>query len=122
MKNLEAGALRIVVDEAPNSLRLSFKGRSVERQPGLVLNPYFQELLAHANQTGAGIELHFEELEHFNSSTVTALIELIQAARRQNLSLVVVYDGTQKSQQTSFNALRVLERPGNVTFRLAEPL
>ena len=36
--------------------------------------------------------MHFEKIEHFNSSTITALIKLIQICRKSNVKLVMVYD------------------------------
>ena len=56
------------------------------------------------------IEMHFEKIEHFNSSTITALIRLIQFCRKSNIKLAMVYDQSLKWQRLSFDALRVFEK------------
>ena len=87
-----------------------WKGRSNERQPGKLLAPYFEALIHEAGARRLPLEMHFEELEHFNSSTITALIGLIQRARRDGVKLVLVYDQGLKWQRLSFDALRVFDK------------
>lgn len=89
-------------------IRLVWKGRSGARNPSEVLMPYFRGVLEAASQRGrVGVEMHFEALEHFNSSTVAALIHLIQDARGKQVPLVFVYDRNLKWQKLSFDAMRV---------------
>lgn len=104
-----AGDLRIDVDELPSppGLVLRWSGRSAERYPGRTLGPFFGEVLARAEAIGAEVELRFHALEHFNSSTITTVIELIQDARRRGVRLVVAYDASLKWQRLCFDALRV---------------
>lgn len=106
---LRAGDLRIDVDELaePPRLVLRWSGRSADRYPGRALGPFFAEALARAEALGAEVELRFHALEHFNSSTITAVIELLQDARRRGVRLVVAYDGSLKWQRLCFDALRV---------------
>jgi hypothetical protein len=61
--------------------------------------------------------MHFERIEHFNSSTITALIRLIQTARKAGVKLVMVYDQNLKWQRLSFDALRVFDK-NNELFQL----
>lgn len=110
VENLTAGDLTIEVTSEGDALRCVWKGKSSDRQPGTFLAPYFETLLGAASGQGAGLEMHFEELEHFNSSTITTLIRLIQAARKQRVKLVMVYDQNLKWQRLSFDALRVFEK------------
>jgi hypothetical protein len=92
----------------PVGIRLTWKGRSGARNPSEFLMPYFRNVLEVANQRGrVGVEMHFEGLEHFNSSTVAALIHLIQDARGKQVPLVFVYDQNLKWQKLSFDAMRV---------------
>jgi hypothetical protein len=109
MNDLHSGALEIkVVDlgaDAP--LKLTWLGRSNDRHPASVLGPFFGQLLREAEQRGAPVELHFEKLEHFNSSTVSALIQVIQEAREKKVRLRFFYDGSLKWQKLSFDVLRV---------------
>jgi hypothetical protein len=93
---------------AAGGIRLVWKGRSGARNPSEVLMPYFRGVLDAASQRGrVGVEMHFEALEHFNSSTVAALIHLIQDARGKQVPLVFVYDRNLKWQKLSFDAMRV---------------
>lgn len=116
--SLTEGDLSIEVDEAPDgAIRCVWKGKSSARQPGKVLSPYFESLLSAAADKGAALEMHFDRLEHFNSSTITALIRLIQSARKSKVRLVMVYDQNLKWQRLSFDVLRVFEKSDDL-FRL----
>ncbi|TAK23463.1 MAG: hypothetical protein EPO40_25435 [Myxococcaceae bacterium] len=97
-------------EEAPPTLVLSWRGRSADRYPAQVLGPFFAEALERAAALGATVEMRFHALEHFNSSTITAVIELIQDARGCGVRLVIAYDGSVKWQRLSFDALRVFNR------------
>jgi hypothetical protein len=89
-------------------IHLTWKGRSGARNPGELLAPYFRNVLQLAADRGpAPVEMHFERLEHFNSSTVAVLIHLIQQARSRQVPLVFVYDQSLKWQKLSFDAMRV---------------
>ena len=82
-----------------------------------MLGPFFAEALDRAAEGGAAVEMRFHALEHFNSSTITALIRLIQNARNAGVRLVMVYDQNLKWQRLSFDALRVFEK-GDDLFQL----
>ncbi|HXU83441.1 MAG TPA: hypothetical protein VN914_18740 [Polyangia bacterium] len=90
------------------AIRLVWKGRSSARNPGELLVPYFQGVFDWAVRSGrVTVEMHFERMEHFNSSTVGALIYLIQDARGRQVPMVFVYDQKLKWQKLSFDAMRV---------------
>src|SRR5689334_8804555 len=100
MEDLNAGQLSIRVvrsagaDKLPLQLRL--RGRSNDRHPEQILGPYFTAALATAAESKVPLELHFEELDYFNSSTITALIQLIQEARERRIKLVYAYNQSLK--------------------------
>jgi len=112
MENLTAEDLVIEAAEGepPAPLTLTWRGKSDARRPGTVLAPYFAKVLARAEERGAGIEMHFEELSHFNSSTIAAVIRFIQDARARAIKLVLVYNQSVKWQKLSFDALRVFAK------------
>jgi hypothetical protein len=114
---LTAGDLTIDVAPAAEALVCTWKGKSTDRQPGKVLAPYFERLLAEATGASVPLEMHFEGLEHFNSSTITVLIRLIQNARAKSVRLVFVYAQELKWQRLSFEALRVFDK-GDKAFEL----
>lgn len=110
VKRLSAGDLTLELTDDAGCLRCVWKGKSNERQPNKVLAPWFEQITQDARERGVVLEMHFEELEHFNSSTITALIVLIQQARRDGVKLVMVYDQSLKWQRLSFDALRVFDK------------
>ncbi len=111
MDSLRAGDLAIeAVDQAGSALQLHWRGKSNDRHPGKVLEPYFTRVIAAAGARGATVELHFEKLDHFNSSTITALIQLLQDARSQGIKVVILFDKALKWQKLSFDALRVFAK------------
>jgi hypothetical protein len=114
---LASGDLRIEVAQPAGALVCTWTGKSNDRSPQAVLGPWFEALLAAAAGKGAKIEMHFEKLDHFNSSTITALIRLIQSARGKGVKLAFVYDPNLKWQRLSFDALRVFDK-GDHAFEL----
>lgn len=117
VEGLIAGDLRIDVDRQDGLLRCDWRGRSVERDAELTLRPFLDRLVASAQELGAAIEMHFEELEYFNSSTIGTLITFIQRSRRQKVMLRIIYAGDIKWQSLSFDALRMFEK-GDRLFEL----
>jgi hypothetical protein len=109
MDDFVSGALQVTVADPGDAqvMRYQWTGRSNDRQPGKLLAPYFSRVLADAQERKVVIEMHFERLEHFNSSTITAFIQLIQDARQKAVPLTFVYNQSFKWQRLSFDALRV---------------
>ena len=110
MDALASGDLRIDVAEGAGALVCTWTGKSNDRSPQQTLGPWFETLLAAAGSKSAKVEMHFEKLDHFNSSTITALIRLIQTARGKGVKLAFVYDPNLKWQRLSFDALRVFDK------------
>jgi hypothetical protein len=114
MENLVADTLTIEAAwsgaEGTGPLLLTWKGKSDDRYPGKVLAPYFAQVLASADERKAAVEMHFEKLDHFNSSTIAAVIRFIQDARQRAVKLVLVYNQSLKWQKLSFDALRVFAK------------
>ncbi len=110
-------------DSDPSALIVELHGRSTSREPGKQLVPYFADLLKRAVERNGRIEVHFEKLEHFNSSTISALIQIINQAQSKKVRLAVFYDATQHWQTLSFDALKRALKPfdaldaGMVTFQ-----
>jgi hypothetical protein len=112
MESLIAGDLRLelAAPVAAAPLRLHWRGKSNDKHPAKVLGPYLTQIIAAAARDRNAVEMHFENLEHFNSSTITAIIQLIQQARTSGVRLVMVYDGALKWQKLSFDALKVFAK------------
>lgn len=107
MQNLQADELTIQVDaSSPQKLSLIWLGRSNSRNPGAVLHPWFTQLFSEAAEQHRRVEMSFEKLEHFNSSTIAVLIQVINEARDRKVPLTLRYDAGLKWQTLSFDALR----------------
>ncbi|MEW5853157.1 MAG: hypothetical protein AB2A00_30525 [Myxococcota bacterium] len=110
MKQLTLGDLSIDVDTAaPGAIHLRWRGRSNNQNPATTLQPFLELQLAHARQRGVRVEMHFEELTYFNSSTIAVLLHGIQEAHARTVPLVLHYDRRLRWQAHNFEALRVLQ-------------
>lgn len=77
----------------------------MSRHPALILGPMWHQVLQVAKDAGGGVELDFVQLEHFNSSTISALVQFINESHHASVKLLIRYDGSQKWQVLSFEAL-----------------
>lgn len=107
MQMLAAGDLTIEAKDEGSRLSLTWLGKSIARDPAGILFPYMSTAFAAAAARRVPLELRLDRLSHLNSSTMTALVELIQDARDHGVLLVLVYDGRQRWQRVSFEALRI---------------
>jgi hypothetical protein len=121
MQSLIVGDLRIeaMEDGVHPAVQLLWKGKSNNRYPGDALAPYFREVLIMASTRQVPVELHFEKLEQFNSSTISSIIQLIQDSRVRSVKLVLVYDQALRWQKLSFDALRVFAKDDMLELRAA---
>ena len=112
MDGLQQGDLAIDVEEssAPPLLLLRWRGKSAARVPGAALGPFFTRVLDRAGAAGAAVEMRFHALDHFNSSTMTSVIDLVQDAARRRVRVVIAYDRAVKWQRISFEALGVFDK------------
>jgi hypothetical protein len=112
LDNIVLGELSATFDRADaRAVRVRLTGKSSSRDAGKVLTPIFDQALQSASAEGRVLELHFERLEYFNSSTIAALVQFIRTAQAKGIALTVFYDGTQKWQAMSFDALKRAMRP-----------
>lgn len=107
---MQFGDLRVDVMEAGGTIRLDWRGKSNARQPEVQLNPFLSDIARKALETKSGIEMHFEELEFFNSSTITVIIQHVKDLRERSIKLVLSYDRGQKWQKIFFDALAMFEK------------
>ena len=101
------GTLRIDVT-CTSLIRAHFRGRSALEQADTVFVPFFDRLIDEARPKVLHVHLHFEELEFFNSSTISSLLRCILAMRDKGVRTMIRYDGRQKWQQAFFEGLAML--------------
>lgn len=104
------GDLSIEVGGTAEGLELVWRGSSNSRNPGEALRAYFKVAIAEAAVRRAKLDLHFEHLIQFNSSTVSVLLHLVDEAAAQGVSLTYFYDGTQRWQAHNFESISLLKR------------
>lgn len=112
MDTIQLGDLAARLDRSSaGTLAIHLSGRSASREAGRTLAPLFDQVLAEAKAEERALALHFEQLEYFNSSTIAALVQFIRAVHERGVGLTVVFDGKQRWQAMSFDALRRALRP-----------
>lgn len=102
-----------VVDARPDQIELYWSGASNSRDPSTALRPFFNLLLAEAARRNARVELHFEKLTFFNSSTVTALMRFVQEAAAASIKLALFYDHSLRWQAHNFRTISLLHSREN---------
>lgn len=116
LQDLQTDSLTLCV-ENPNEagrIEVTWRGKANERRPAATLNPFFEAVIFEAEQQQRGLELHFEGLEHFNSSTIAVLMQLVQRLNLKQIPITMTYDGTQKWQKMTFGALEQLTGRGSM--------
>src|SRR5690349_2436067 len=88
-----------------DAVQFVMTGKSNARDPAKFLVPYFAEALNTAAARHTAIEMHFEGMEQFNSSTIGAIIQIINAARSKGVELRFVYAAEKTWQALSFGAV-----------------
>ncbi|MDP1826792.1 MAG: hypothetical protein Q8L48_26205 [Archangium sp.] len=108
MKPFSSGELHIDVTAlSATRFRFDWRGRSASRAPGVDLQPWLTNVIAEACATRAAIEMHFEALEYFNSSTVAVLVDFVRVACDKTVPLTLSYSADVRWQRLTFQALRV---------------
>ncbi len=105
------GELSLEASERPGELRLIWRGRSADREPGKFLLPVLGEALEACRLGARRLCLDFSELEYMNSSTFTPIVRTIDEARRARVGIALEYSQAKKWQALSFSALRTFETP-----------
>ena len=104
------GDLRIDVGGTTEGLELIWRGSSNSRNPGEALRAYFKVALAEAATRRAKLDLHFEDLIHFNSTTVLVLLHLVDDAAAAGVPMNYFYDGGLRWQAHNFESIALLKR------------
>jgi len=105
------GDLTIDLDDGTvGLLRLDWSGKSNHRQPDTVLAPFFADVTSRAVSGQRALEMHFEQLEFFSSSTITAIIQYVKELRDRKVKLTVSFDARHRWQKIFFDALCIFDK------------
>lgn len=111
-------ALTIEVSETEAEIRVHFKGRSNDREPGRFLMPVFTEALQRSDGGKRTVVLDLADIEYMNSSTFSPLVKLLDDANRRGIPVRVLYNDKAKWQSLSFSALKAFESSdGKISIR-----
>jgi hypothetical protein len=110
MQPLVFGELKIDVVRTTAMVRLDWIGRSNHRHPEATLAPFLSDAAMTAKRIDGTVEMHFEALEFFNSSTIAVIIQYVKSLRDKRIKLVFVFDPRHKWQKIFFDALWIFEK------------
>src|SRR4051812_47896954 len=94
-----------VNEQAPDRLVAVWSGRGDSRDEHGTLEKYLSALLKRSLEGKKKLELHFEQLDFFNSTTVGAVLRLLRAAHEAKSGLELTYDAERRWQCVTFEAL-----------------
>ena len=109
VKRWTQGDLTLELAESAKELRLTWRGKSSDREPGRFLVPVLTAALERARDSGLPLVLDFRGLDYMNSSTFTPVVKALDESRRLNVPIVLEYALTRRWQALSFSALRTFE-------------
>lgn len=106
LRDLVVDSLTLNLQLDPERIIVRWLGKAGMRNPSTALAPFFRDLITVAEESGRFVEFHFQEMEHFNSSTILSIMQIIQTLRRKQLKLRIVFNAQLKWQKMTFEALR----------------
>lgn len=101
--------LTLEVADDGQVIRVDWLGKSTARNPASFLAPVLQKALKQSAAAGRPLVLDFTRIEYMNSSTITPIIRILDAARRDGHAVTVLYRADLKWQALSFSALEIFE-------------
>jgi hypothetical protein len=102
-------ALSIDLTETDQEIRLRWRGKSTEREPGQFLMPILLRALERGHSGKKQVILDFSEMEYMNSSTFSPLVKILGEAAKGAHRVLVEYSQGRKWQSLSFSALKAFE-------------
>jgi hypothetical protein len=109
------GELTIDMELVNQRLTLTWRGRSIERDPGKALMPFFAGVIGQVDK-GHEVVVDFRPFLYMNSSTVQPILSFCKEVSIAAKSVRVIFDKNQHWQRLSFAAVRTLSTVwGNVS-------
>ncbi len=108
MDNLNFGDLVINIEEVNERVVMKWLGKSRDREPSLMLNQYFNDIIN--DIIDKELTIDFSELEYMNSSTIPSIIKLFKLLDLRNINTKILYDDQSIWQNASFKALSTISK------------
>ena len=103
--------LSLELTESGAEVRLVWRGKSNEREPGRFLMPVLRAAFGRSQAGKKPLALDFTSLEYMNSSTFAPLVKLLDEASRDGGRVQLEFSHGRRWQALSFSALRAFETP-----------
>ncbi len=103
------GLLIIEVLEEEEHITAIWLGKSIEREPGIIITPILVRLVRKCSENDKRLILDFRSLAYMNSSTITPIIKILERAKRGSTKVTVIYDVTLRWQDLIFSALTIFK-------------
>ena len=113
VKKYSTKFLTIEVIESKTTINVSWKGKSIEREPSKFLSPILSKIIDLAAENNKRIVMDFRSLSYMNSSTITPVIKILERAKKGITKLSVLYQKALKWQELNFSALEIFETNNN---------
>ncbi|MDH5717049.1 MAG: hypothetical protein OEZ22_05370 [Spirochaetia bacterium] len=101
--------LILEIEELKDEIKIIWRGKSTEMNPGEFLNPVFTELL----RKQKALIMDFRHFEYMNSSTITPIIRILEQIKNGKEKLSLLYSKDLKWQELSFSALEIFKTNDN---------
>jgi len=98
------GDLTLRTSETSSNVSVAWFGRSNAATPGDAIVPVLLASADRAEALKVPLVFAFDELEFFNSATITVLLRTIRALRGRALLLTLRYDESKRWQRMFFDA------------------
>jgi len=105
--------LTIQVVEHENSIDVSWKGKSVDREPSKFISPILVKVLEMAGDLNKRIIMDFQSMSYMNSSTITPIIKILERAKSGMTKITIFYQKSLKWQELNFSALGIFKTKDN---------
>jgi len=105
--------LTIQVVEHENSIDVSWKGKSVDREPSKFISPILVKVLEMAGDLNKRIIMVFQSMSYMNSSTITPIIKILERAKSGMTKITIFYQKSLKWQELNFSALEIFKTKDN---------
>lgn len=106
-------ALTLEVTDTPDTIHVTWLGKSLSRKPSTFITPVLTDCLSVATAKDKAVVVDFRKLEYMNSSSITPVIKILERAKRGTVPVTIIYDRSQRWQDLSFSALEIFQTRDN---------
>ncbi len=98
-------------DQSGEIIRVHWLGRASMRDPSNELGSFFTAIEERAISSKKSVVFDFTKLDHFNSSTIVAVMRMIRRLDHKMIPFTLIYSQKLKWQSMTFDALKQFQGP-----------